>query len=277
MNKLFLLLGFFALFFGSACVFEDFDEPPIRVLPGLEGNITIQELKDLHVLGTGGDAIPAGSILVANVIANDEGGNIFKELFVEDETGGILLRLDLDGLSALYPVGTPVAIRLDELFVTDFAGKYQLAANADGERVPEGSVERTVLANAEPVELVPTVLTIEQLADEATFQRYISTLVQFDDIQFINSDAGVTYADVVNNESINRTLRDCFGNELVSRMSSFADFAGERTPEGNGSLVGVLSVFVDTRQITLRTPADFNFNNERCGISVGGDLISIRE
>ncbi|MEO0875608.1 MAG: DUF5689 domain-containing protein, partial [Bacteroidota bacterium] len=150
-------------------------------------------------------------------------------------------------------------------------------ANADGERVPEGSVERTVLANAEPVELVPTVLTIEQLADEATFQRYISTLVQFDDIQFINSDAGVTYADVVNNESINRTLRDCFGNELVSRMSSFADFAGERTPEGNGSLVGVLSVFVDTRQITLRTPADFNFNNERCGISVGGDLISIRE
>ncbi|MEO0627665.1 MAG: DUF5689 domain-containing protein, partial [Bacteroidota bacterium] len=133
------------------------------------------------------------------------------------------------------------------------------------------------LANAEPVELVPTVLTIEQLADEATFQRYISTLVQFDDIQFINSDAGVTYADVVNNESINRTLRDCFGNELVSRMSSFADFAGERTPEGNGSLVGVLSVFVETRQITLRTPADFNFNNERCGISVGGDLISIRE
>ncbi|MEM8583079.1 MAG: DUF5689 domain-containing protein [Bacteroidota bacterium] len=277
MNKLFLLLGFFTIFFGSACVFEEFDEPPIRILPGLEGNITIQELKDLHILGTAGDAIPEGSILEAVVIANDEGGNIFKELFVEDETGGILLRLDLNGLSALYPVGTPVAILLDNLFVTDFAGKYQLAANADGERIPESDVTSTVKVNEDRIVPVPTLLTIEELANEETFQRYINTLVQFDDIQFINSDAGVTYADVENNLSINRTLRDCFGNELVSRMSSFADYAGELTPTGNGSMVGVLSVFNETRQITLRTPADFNFNNDRCGISVGGDLISISE
>ncbi|MEM6397119.1 MAG: DUF5689 domain-containing protein [Bacteroidota bacterium] len=277
MSKFFLFFGFTSLLLITSCVFEEFDEPPIRVLPGLEGNISIQELKDLHVIGTDGNAIPDGSVLEAVVIANDEGGNIFKELFVEDETGGILLRIDVAGLSALYPVGTPVAVRLDGLFVTSFAGKYQIASNADGERIPEGVTANTVLVNAERVDVTPTVLRIADLADEATFQRYISTLVQFDDIQFINSDAGVTYADVVNNESINRTLRDCFGNELVSRMSSFADFASQLTPTGNGSLVGVLSVFNDTRQITLRTPADFDFENERCGISVGGDLISISE
>ena len=277
MTKYFFYLSCLILTLGSACVFEEFDEPPIRDLARLEGNINIAELKALHVLGTPGDPIPAGSILEAVVVANDEGGNIFKELYIQDETGGVLMRLDLVGLSGSFPVGTPVAVRLDGLFVTDFAGKYQLAANAEGDRVPEALVLSTVLVNAEPVEVTPTLLTIDQLNDETTFQRYISTLVEFEGLQFVASDAGVPYADVVNNLSLNRTLRDCFGNELVTRNSSFAEFAAELTPNGNGNLVGILSAFNDTRQVTIRLPRDLDFSGTRCGISVGGDLISIAD
>ena len=54
MTKYFFYLSCLILTLGSACVFEEFDEPPIRDLARLEGNINIAELKALHVLGTPG-------------------------------------------------------------------------------------------------------------------------------------------------------------------------------------------------------------------------------
>ncbi|PHI20627.1 hypothetical protein CEQ90_06105 [Lewinellaceae bacterium SD302] len=266
------------LFSFQACVFEDFDEPPVRNLSDLEGNTTIADLKDLHVLGSG-TATPIAdedAVLEATVVGNDISGAIFKELILQDGTGGIIVRLDEVGLNALFPVGAKIVMPLAGLFVNDFGDKYQITS-AEGERIPAALVPSTVFVteSAEPIE--PRLFTIQDFANDDTLERYLSTLVMFDSLQFQGNDAGAPFADVINGESLNRTLENCDGFTLVTRTSSFADFAGLNTPTGRGRVVGLLDVFIDTRQIRLRSLDDLDMEGERCGAVTGNNLISIED
>lgn len=276
--KLFILFAISFTF--NACVFEDFDEPPVGNLPSLTGNITIEQIKAQHTLGS--DAAPIQAIgdespvLAATVVGDDAFGNIFKQLYLEDETGGIIIRLDEIGLNGLYPVGTPVVIDLSNLYIGDFAGNYQLGI-AGGDRVPASLVRSTVYANGNPLTLTPTVLNITDLSNDETFARYQSTLVQFDAVQFSGLDANASYADAANQQSLNRTLTDCEENTIIVRSSGFADFASELTPAGNGTIVAILTAFNDTRQLVVRSPQDLNMTAERCGVIAGGDIITIEE
>lgn len=274
-TKLFLALTL--LFTFNACVFEDFDEPPVGNLPGLTGNITIAEIKAQHTLGADATQIQGDNpVLEATVVGNDETGSIFKELYLQDATGGIVMRLDEVGLNGLFPIGTPVVVDLSNIYVGDYRNKYQLTI-AGGDRVPAALVRTTVYANGAATEVSPTVLTLEDLANSATFDRNLSTLVAFENLQFNGGDAGVPFADVANGQDLNRTFVDCNGNELVTRTSSFSDFAGSNTPTGNGQVIGLLDVFGDTRQIKLRRLSDLSMEGERCGTVVGGNLISLAD
>lgn len=278
-NKGLALLLFAVLFSFNACVFEDFDEPPFGDLITLTGNTTVEDLKALHTVGSDPTAIPAGTVLEAVVVGNDISGNIFKELYVQDETGGLVMRVDVNGLNALYPVGAPVVLRLDGMYIGDFNGKFQLTI-IGGDRIPNGLVADVILYNGVPgstVEVTPRLITLDELDDNATFARLQNTLVRIEGLQFIDSDANAPFADVPGQQDLNRTLRDCFGNEIVTRTSRFSDFAGSLTPTGNGDVIALVDAFGSTRQLKMREVADFMLDGERCGISVGGDLISIAD
>mgnify|MGYP005991170907 CR=1 FL=1 len=267
------------LFTFNACVFEDFDEPPLDGLITLTGNTTVQELKDLHTLGSDPTAIPDGTVLEAVVVGNDISGNIFPELYVQDQPGGLVMRIDVVGLNALYPEGAPVALRLDDMYIGDFNGKYQLTI-IGGDRIPNGLLSEVVLYNGTPgttVELMPRLITIDELNDDETFARLQNTLVRIENLQFIDSDSGAPFADVPGEQDLNRTLRDCFGNDIVTRTSRFSDFAGSLTPTGNGDVIALVDAFGSTRQLKIRAVTDFSLDGERCGISVGGTLISIAD
>ncbi len=263
----------------QSCVFEDFDAPNFDNLIDLQGNTTIAAVKALHTVGSDPIAIPNGQILEAVVVGNDISGNIFKELYVQDATGGLVIRIDVNGLNGLYPVGTPVIIRLDGLYIGDFNTKFQLTV-ADGDRLPEAIMLGSILRAAGPGELVevsPRLVTLAELEDNATFQALQNTLIRIDGLQFVDGDAGAPFADVPGDRDLNRTLRDCNGNEIVTRTSRFSDFAGSSTPTGNGSVVALMDAFGTTRQLKIREVADFQLTGERCGISIGGQLISIAE
>lgn len=263
----------------NSCVFEDFDTPQFNDLIDLQGNTTIADIKALHTIGSDPILIPDGRVLEAVVVGNDVSGNIFKELYVQDATGGLVIRIDVNGLNGLYPVGTPVVIRMDGLYIGDFNTKFQLTM-AGGDRLPEAVMLSNILRSAAPGELVevtPRLVTLPELEDNATFQALQNTLIQIDGLQFVDADAGAPFADVPGDRDLNRTLRDCSGNEIVTRTSRFSDFAGSSTPTGNGTVVALMDAFGTTRQLKIREVADFQLTAERCGISIGGQLISIAE
>ena len=64
---------------------------------------------------------------------------------------------------------------------------------------------------------------------------------------------------------LNRELEDCFDQRLILRTSGYSSFASDSTPVLNGTITGVLSIFGDTYQLTIRDLDDVDMEGDRCG------------
>jgi len=284
----FLRFAFLALLLSvQACVDDEFDAPPVNgEPPDLSANVTIAELKAQHVLGqfeeiSSLDAFKGrGELILRGVItADDASGNFFRRFVIQDETGAIEVLHTLADASVFYPIGREIFIRLDGLWLGDFAGLTQLGGYTffeDGftNLGPVFDLNKHFVKSVKKAVPDPLPLAIFELRDE-----HLSMLIRLSDVEFIEEDVGQPYADVLGRQSLNRTLQDCSGNTIVVRTSGFADFAAELTPEGNGSVVGIFSTFNDTRQLLLRTLDDVQLDGERCGGGPGGNTqrISLAE
>ena len=101
----------------AGCVDQDFDAPPAGGAdPDITPNISIADLKAMHTLGSY-EEITEDLIVEALVISSDESGNFFRQLIIQDETGGIEMRIDATELHAVYPVGRRVFVMLKDLLL----------------------------------------------------------------------------------------------------------------------------------------------------------------
>ncbi len=263
----------------SACVDQEFDMPTIPGLPDLEATTTIADLKARYPVGPNGTAvqIQEDDILEVVVTADDESGNFYRQIAVQDETGGIIVRLNGNGVFGTYPVGRQVFIRLQGLYVSDFNGLPQLNGSPT-DPIEELLVPQILISGERGITVTPEVVTIAELQNPTRLKELLATLIQLEDVQFTNADAGAPYADAILRRTLNRTVEDCAGNDIIVRTSGFADFAAQLTPEGKGTLTAVLSVFGDTRQLLIRDETDAQMNGPRCGGGTGtGDLVPIAD
>lgn len=264
------------LFLASTFLFvtsceKDFDEPPVLELPTVEANSTIAQIQALHTIGEEDRLISDDIIIRATVVSSDEAGNFFRNMFVEDATGGLEIRLNRTGLFNEFPRGSDVFLKLQGLYVGDFAGIYQINGS------PENAVEEArvpdVISSAGPAaDLNPNMITINQIN-----ASLVGTLVTLNNVQFSSESVGDEYSDAANRRAVNHTIEDCNGNTVLLRTSGFADFANDRTPNGNGSIIAVLSIFDNNGtvedsdfQLLISTPADISFTGDRCG--QGGNI-----
>lgn len=258
-----------------ACVDHEFDEPPVGDLTDLQANATIDDLKALHTLGADPTLIRESLLIEGIVAADDESGNFFRQIAIQDASGGIILRLNATGLFNDFPVGTRLVINCEGLYIGDFNNLYQLNGSPDS-GIEENLIPQHLFVTERGLSLEPTVVSIDALQDPVTLNNLSATLVKFENVQFIDANTQVPYADVVNRQSVNLGLTDCDGNEIIIRTSGYADFANELSPGGNGSLIAVLTVFGNTRQLILRSPDDIQMTGDRCGGgNSGGELMAI--
>lgn len=270
---------FFALVLTTwwGCVDQDFDEPPLDGLTTILANSTVSEIKALHTLGQAGSQIDNDLIIEVIVGADDQSGNLFRQLAVQDETGGFLLRLNATGLYNNYAEGTVLLIKMQGLYIGDYNGTYQVNGSVE-DPIEELLIKNHLFVKERDKDVVPEVVTIDELNNATRLDQLLSKVIQIDDVQFSSASSGAPFADAVNRFSVNRDLEDCKGNALIVRTSGFSDFADELTPEGKGSFVGVLTVFRDTRQLLVRRPSDLQMGETRCGAASGSEtLISIGE
>lgn len=262
-----------------SCVKREFDEPPVGGDPvNVTPNISIAALKALHVTPGGFDTIKQDLIIGGVVVMDDRSGNYYKSLVIQDSSGGIEVRFNDGFLYNQFPVGRRIFIYCKDLILTDYNNLVQLTGSVieqggvlDDVGLTEVQVRRKIVKGPMVGAPAPRVLRINELNN-----GHISTLIRLEGVQFIAADAGKTYADPITKNSINRTLMDCSGNKLVLRSSGYADFAGQLTPSGNGSITGVLSIFGTTLQMYIRDLSDVAMTGERCS-GVGGQLMSIRD
>jgi hypothetical protein len=257
-----------------SCVKQEFDEPPLGGDPVvLTPNTTIAELKALHITDGGYDKITEDLTIGGVVIMDDRSGNYYKTLVIQDETGGIEVKFNDGFLFNQFPVGRTIYIHCQDLILTDYNNLIQLTGSlvsSGGQLDDVGLTESQVRAKVEKGAIsttppAPKVVTLSQISSQD-----VSTLIRLEDVQFIKADTGMTYADPVTNFNLNRTLEDCNGLELIVRTSGYADFAGELTPGGKGTITGVLSVYGNTLQMYIRDLNDVQMDSLRCGVIPGG-------
>ena len=238
---------------------------PNEVIIDEEDIITVAEMFDSYVPGV--ETPLDDKFLRATVISNDEAGNFFKSLVVQDATGGIAILVDEFDLYETYPPGQEVFVSLRELCISDYNGLPQLCytnSTSNVKRIPSSQVSNIIIRGNTFDAVTPAVKTIDNIS-----LSDLNTLIQFNDIQFSASSASMPYADADNQFSVNHTLEDCDGNTIVLRTSGFADFADNNTPTGKGTLTGVLQIFSGTLQMYLRDVNDVNMNDTRCGQTGG--------
>ena len=266
-----LSLTALALLIGvTACVKRDFDEPPTGGEPvNITPNTTIAELKALHVSSGGFDKITSDMIIGGTVVMDDRSGNYYKTLVIQDASGGIEIKFNDGYLFNQFPVGRKMYIYCKDLFLTDYNDLTQLTGSLvfengapSGVGLTEAQVRSKVVKGPIETPPAPTVVGVNQMSD-----HLVSTLIKLENVQFVFCDAGRTYADAITKNSLNRIIEDCNGQELILRTSGFADFAGSKTPNGSGTIVGVLGRYGNDYQLYIRNIDDVSMTGNRCGSS----------
>ncbi|MBK7667759.1 MAG: choice-of-anchor J domain-containing protein [Sphingobacteriaceae bacterium] len=104
------------------------------------------------------------------------------------------------------------------------------------------------------------------------YTDYLCELVRINNVGFIPADTNQIYADAINQLSVNRTLSDCSGKQIVVRTSNYANFASKKTPKGFGSIIGIATAYGTTNQLSLRKSSEVSMNGAGCTIYLQKDF-----
>ncbi len=239
------------MLFMSSCVDKEFDEPPIDGTdPELTATHTIAQIKALYVAGQA-SALPDTAIFAGVVISDDVEGNFYKDLVLEDSTGGILIRVDVSPLSPLYGKGRRIFVKCAGLSISDYGGMLQLGIK-DGTSV--GRIPSTFVPNYLVRGMWNQPFPITTVSDFSTLNpasvNNQNIAVKLENVTFL--EPCNTWADMVNQFSGNRALEDANGNQIIVRTSNFSTFGGAYVPSGTGTVTGVLQVYNGSFQLILR-------------------------
>lgn len=233
-------------------------EPTVTI--GEEGIITIAEYKEKYKdASQKGKLVEEDFALRAVVAANDVSGNIYKQIYIQDATGGISVSIGQNNLANDYQVGQEVFVKLQGLAAVKYGGVIQIGmVNTDKNLIPYEVAKQHILKNKwpNPENIKPKVVTIGDLND-----AMLGTLVQLENVYF---ELGGTapFGDQSFN-TVNRILKDTAGKSLIVRNSKFSTFANDIMPKGNGTVVGIFSKFNKDYQLTIRSSQDcFNFTGK---------------
>lgn len=237
----------------ASCV-KDFDAPPIaKPEYNGEANITIAQLKQRYA-STAPDAptlIDVAFVMKAYVTGNDQSGNIFKQLYVQDTTGAINIGVDQNSMYTAYGVGQEVFVNLHGLSIVNYAGELQIGyAGTQANRIPWQTFQTQIFLNGWPDTALVTPKTV-RMADLTP--EMVNTLVRLDDVYFVN---GGKNNFTTGNNATNEPIKDSSGNALDVRTSSYANFAADPLPEGSGTVVGLLGRFNGSWQLLVRSTDD---------------------
>ena len=152
MKTIHKLLATLAILLSATSCVGDYEMPdlPAPTYDGPEANITIAQYRERFGSAASGTLIEDDLILRATVTGDDEGGNIYKQLIIEDGTGGISVQIDANNLYNIYHVGQEIYLDLKGLYTSVYGGELQIGY-ADGDRIPSDTFDEHAHRNGWPL------------------------------------------------------------------------------------------------------------------------------
>ncbi len=281
-HNLTCLIAFFLGLSMVSCVDNNESDPPVK--PFVAGSqITIAQLKskyDDELAKTDYKLRVPVEITedqsVKGIITTDDNlnGNLYKEAYIEDATSGILIKINTTGALSM---GDSVIVNLKGLYIGDYGSFLQLGStpytdNSGNLRVSNVDVDECMSRFSFLNETKPTEVALPAL--KANLNNYLGRLVIIKDVQFADSELENTYA-VAESEGTeadygNRKLEDCYKNNIIVRSSGYSTFASNLLPQGNGSIVGIVTKYNTTIQLIIRDINEVKMDGARCSGSNNG-------
>lgn len=237
--------------------------------------VTIADLKTQYasaISGSSFERITGDKQLVCTVIGNDIGGNIYKQIVVQDPTGAMIVGINGTGLFPFLSVGQQILIDLKDLCIGGYGQQTQLGDEYNG------SIGRMSTSKwEEHVKILPThdmsqIDTIDFFSEaQNDMARYCGHLVCLKNVTI--GDAGspiapeykagtsLTYNGSTNGY-VHHTLNGKSMNDLLLRTSTYADFAAMVIPAQPVTLYGIATRYRNTWQILIRAEEDIKLNEK---------------
>ena len=194
---------------------------------------------------------------VYGIVTDDEtSGNLYKASFIQD--GDKAIELYMKSTSGLR-IGDRVRVYLKGATLSEYSGTPQIQ-DLEPKNV-------TILENnkfIEPLEI--STLDVNS--------SYKCRLVKFNHVEFRAADRDNTFApkDAYGQFTLaqyddNNNLVD---ETIIVRTSNYASFADKQLPQGNGSIIGILTYYStgDAWQFTIRSYSEVQMNNTPCEGSI---------
>ncbi len=281
MKRLNLFLNALLLMMVAVGCNDEFDTPPM-VVPHAEhqANMTIAEFKAKYWQDGRNfiDTCKEDTYIHGWVTSSDEEGNIYKYLYIQDETAGIGISIDANSIYNTYRVGQEIVICMKDFWIGKYNGQYLIGKPEwyAAQSVWEAGrmtldqfnehVELNGLPNVEkisPVEL--NIADVIGHSDSETQLKYQGQFVIIRNVEWEAADGETPYSE--SGSSTVRTIKDEQGNTLNVNNSNYANFRAEPLPLGKGDVQGILYMTGDSNwALYLRDTNDcIGFSNNRKG------------
>ena len=199
------------------------------------------------------------------VVGNDEGGNIYQALYIQDATGAIKVSISQAGLYGPFSVGQAVLIELNGLYIGSYGQEPQIGTTYTSNKgvVSTGRMSRyewqkhyKLLEGIEGLTATPIEVTSMNglnLAEDCC------KLVTLKGVELTAADGTAVFAPSdgsvqLSSNCANRNLKNM--TNVVVRTSTYAKFANAAMPTGKVDITGIASRFNTTWQILMRTQDD---------------------
>ncbi len=200
------------------------------------------------------------------VTGNDEGSNLYKSLYVQDNTGAIALSIDQGGLFGPFAVGQCVLIDLKDLYVGGYEKQPQIGVLYFNENKGVDQVGRMTRYEwqrhyklLQPVEGLEVKPIVTDNISKLNLERDCGKLVTLVGIKMKDADGVKVFAPSDGSVTLlgGCANRDIDGqSNVVIRTSTYAKFANMPMPTERITVTGIASRYRDGWQLMPRKQDD---------------------
>ena len=271
----YLLIFALACTLFSSCMNGDWDEPDFNGAAPYGNNslteqnvITIAErIKKFPNVFASTDQnkqIDEDIMIKGRITGNDVGGNIYKQVTLQDNTAAIIIAINEGGLNGYLAEGSEILVDLKGLYIGGYRKQPEIGAPYNGNSI--GRMQKDIWAKHFKILGSPDASLIQPV-DFSKIKNEMDAncakLVTLKDVTFKEADGKSTFSTGTSTgNAVNQEL-DGYGSKVVIRTSTYADFAAIPLPYDTVAkkklkcdITGIATRYNSTWQILIRKTSD---------------------
>lgn len=273
----YLLIFALACTLFSSCMNGDWDEPDFNGAAPYGNNslteqnvITIAELikkyPNVFASTDQNKQIDEDIMIKGRITGNDVGGNIYKQVTLQDNTAAIIIAINEGGLNGYLAEGSEILVDLKGLYIGGYRKQPEIGAPYNGTSI--GRMQKDIWAKhfkivGSPDASVIQPIDFNTIKDTKLTDANCGKLVTLKDVTFKEADGKATFTTgTAQGNAVNQEL-DGYGSKVVVRTSTYADFAAMTLPYDSEAkkklkcdITGIATRYNSTWQILIRKTSD---------------------